>query len=528
MAMNSKMQFSNVTRRTTLLGMAGLASALAVRRLVSSAEAQPQARLTWGKPLEATLYDPHVSILASSWELLHQVYDGLVGLDKDMKPVPALAESWTQPDSKTYVFKLRSGAKFSNGREVTAQDVVGSLERLLDPKTGSFFRLQMGKVSSIKADGEGQVVVQLEEPYAPFLSALGSTMASIIPMKELADGSFDPTKALLGAGPYMVTSHVQGDRWELDRNPHYWQAGFPKVDKLILRIMPSDQALIAALRDGSIDIASFNANPDAPLLLADVQNLKIVQNPVSNLFLLVLNAVAKDSPFSDLKLRQAVALSIDRDKIRDVAFGGNTETTSVMPPLFEAVKTDELPLFKRDTAKAMTLLQEANVTNLRFPMLIQAEPVWQQMGQIIKESLAEVGLTVDLETVDEGVATKRTWIDNPGTFQAALLWYAGYSDPAMLPLWWDPGLAGFTAGYTVDDPALNKLIADTRALALDDPARPAALQSLSAAIDLNANVIPLVTRPETVAFRVDQIKAELEHKDGYADTLWGLERYERV
>lgn len=517
-----------LSRRNALKGMAGLVTMAGIGGVATGLRAAQGGTIVWGKPLEATLYDPHTSILASSWELLHQIYDGLTDLDAEMNPVPCLAESWTQPDDLTYIFKLRPGIKFSNGRDVTADDVVGSLLRLRDPKTGSFFREQMGKITAVTAQGADGVTITLEEPYAPLLSALASTMASILPMQELAAGSYDPNKDMLGTGPFMVTSHTQGDNWVLDRNPHYWQAGLPKVDQLVVRIIPSDQGLVAALRDGTIDIASFNASPDAPLLLQNVENLKIVQNPVSNLFLMVLNAVSPKSPFQNEKLRQAVALTLDREKLRDIALGGNADVTSVMPPLFGACDTTKLPFFNRDVEKAKALLEEGGVSGLTFELLITPEPVWQMMGQIIKESLAEIGLTANLATVDEGVATKRLWIDNPGDFDASITWYAGYSDPAMLPLWWDPGVAGFTAGYTPSDPTLNELIASTRRLALNDPSRPEALQALCAAIDQTANVIPLLTRRDTVAYRTDRINAELAHKDGYANTVRGMEGFEKL
>lgn len=519
---------AQISRRSALKRMASIITLAGMGGFATRLSAAEGGTIIWGKPLEATLYDPHTSILASSWELLHQIYDGLTDLDADMKPVACLAESWRQPDDKTYVFKLRPGVKFSNGRDLTAADVVGSLLRLRDPKTGSFFREQMGRIISITAQGNSEVVIALEEPYAPLLSALASTMASILPMKELSEGSFDPTKDLLGTGPFKATSHTQGDNWVLDRNPHYWQAGLPKVDRLIVRIIPSDQGLVAALRDGTIDIASFNASPDAPLLLQNVDSIKIIQNPVSNLFLLVLNAVSQDSPFTNERLRRAVALSIDRASLRDIALGGNGDVSSVMSPMFDACDTSQLPFFNRDLEEAKRLVDEAGLSGTSFELLISPEPVWQQMGQIVKENVAEIGITANLATVDEGVATKRIWIDNPGTFDASITWYAGYSDPAMLPLWWNPEVAGFTAGYTPSDDALNTLIDDTRRLAQDDPARPAALQSLCAAIDRTANVIPLATRKDTVAYRTDRVNATVEHMDGYANTLRGLESYEKL
>jgi peptide/nickel transport system substrate-binding protein len=511
--------------RNVALGVGSLA--LAGKLGVPAARAAG-GELVWGKKLEATLYDPATSILASSWELLHTIYDGLTDLDADMKPIPGLAKSWDQPNATTYVFKLRPGVKFSNGREMTAEDVVGSINRLLDPKTGSFFTGQMGKVKSVSGEGD-TVTIELEEPYAPLITALASTMASILPMKELADGSFDPTKTMMGTGPFLVESHTQGDSWVLVRNPHYWQAGLPKVDKLTVRIIPSDQSLVAALRDGSVDIAQFDASPDAKLLLQAIDNVEIVQNEQTNLFWMFLNAVAQESPFTNEKVRQAVALAIDRSKIAEVGMGGNGKPTGIHAPVFNACDTSKLPLFTRDVEKSKALLKEAGTEGLTFELLISPEVAWQNIGQVIKGDLAEAGITVNLSTIDEGTFVKRVWIDNPGTFQATLSWYAGYSDASMLPLWWIPKKAGFTAGYQTEDANLIAAIDAMRAMAADDPKRGEALQKVCEMADLQANQLPLITRVETMAYRKDRVDASaIRHKDGYADNLRDVEVYTRL
>ncbi|MDE2398776.1 MAG: ABC transporter substrate-binding protein [Burkholderiales bacterium] len=501
----------------------GAAGALGLPALALAAG---EKTLVWGKKLEATMYDPATSILASSWELLHLVYEGLTNLDANMKPVPALAESWETPSPTKYVFKLRRGVKFSNGRELTVDDAVGSLRRLIDPKTGSFFAGQMGKIKSISASGAHALTIELAEPYAPLLTALASTMASIIPMKELAAGSFDPSKTLLGTGPYAVQSHAQGDNWTLERNAHYWQPGLPKIARLVVKIVPNDQALIAGLRDGGIDIAQFDASPDAKLLLTPLANVQVVQNQQTNLIWLVLNAVAKGSPFANPKVRQAVALALDRDTIAKVGMGGSGAPATAIAPAFHAVDPARLKVYKRDVEKAKALLKEAGATGLGFEVVTGSEPIWAAIGQVMQESLAQAGITVKLATLDEGTLVKRVWIANPGDFQASLLWYAGYSDPAMLPLWFVPKVAGFTAGYQAEDPELIKAIEGLRALDAADPHRAAAIQDVCDRIHTQANQIPVITRVETMAFRKDVLQAAaMSHVDGYADSLHGVATY---
>jgi peptide/nickel transport system substrate-binding protein len=499
------------------------AGAIGLPALARAADAKP---VVWGKKTEATMYDPATSILASSWELLHLVYEGLTTLDANMKPVPALAESWDTPSPTQYVFKLRRGAKFSNGRELTVEDAVGSLTRLINPGTGSFFAGQMGKIKSIVASGPQSLTIELAEPYAPLLTALASTMASLLPMKELAAGSFNPAKDLLGTGPFAVKSHAQGDNWVLERNAHYWQSGMPKASRLVVKIMPNDQALIAGLRDGSVDIAQFDASPDAKLLLAPMANVQVVQNQQTNLFWLVLNAVAKNSPFADIKVRQAVALALDREMIAKVAMGGSGEPATAVAPAFRAVNAARLQVYKRNVDKAKALLKEAGATGLAFEIVTGGEPAYQAICQVMQENLAQAGFNVKIVTVDEGTFVKRVWISNPGDFAASMLWYAGYSDPAMMPLWFIPKVAGFTAGYQGEDQALIKAIESLRGLAANDPARPDAVQDVCDRIHTQANQIPVITRVETMAYRKDLVQAGgMTHMDGYANSLYGAAGY---
>lgn len=525
--MSEENLMSFVTRRAFIRNLAIGAGALALPQAVTGrAFAAGASELVWGKKIEATMYDPATSILASSWELLHTIYEGLVDLDADLKPVPGVAESWTQPSPAEYVFTIRKGVKFSNGRELTVDDVVGSLTRLINPKTGSFFGGQMGPITAIEAAGDNKVRIALKTPYAPLLTALSSTMASILPMKELAAGGFDPSKAFLGSGPYMVESHTQGDKWVLARNPNYWRQGQPTFDRLVVRIIPNDNALIAALRDGSVQVAQFDASPDAKLLLGAVKNVEIVQNQQSNLFWLMLNAVAPNSPFGHAKVRQAVALAVDRPRIAKIAMGGNGAPSSSMAPLFAACDTSKLGYFNRDVNRAKSLLAEAGQKSLSFELITGAEPAWQAISQVLKESFAEAGITVNIVTVDEGTMVKRVWIDQPGNFQAALGWYAGYSDPAMIPLWFVPKAAGFTGGYQIEEADVVTAVTNLRAMAADDPARPKALQDVASMLDAQANQIPLITRVETMAFRADLVDASgIRHKDGYADNLYGVGAY---
>jgi peptide/nickel transport system substrate-binding protein len=525
----ARMGLLDIGRRQLLRGTLVTATALAGASVLSPmARAAGGGTITWAKPLETKEFDPHTAILGSSWQLLHVVYDALVGMDANLNPVPSLANSWTHPNPTTYVFQIRTDVKFSNGRKMTADDVVGSLERLMNPHTGSFWLKQIGPVKTLEKTGDAEVTIKLSAPYGPFIDALSATMASVLPMQELKAGTFDPKKDLLGTGPFMVESHVQDDHWVLKRNPHYWQAGLPKADVLNIRIMPADTARIAALRDGTVDVATFEASPDAPLLVRGIPKVTVVTEDSTNYYFLGMNAVWEKSIFRNAKLRQAVALTIDRSRIRELALGGAGEPTTVMAPAFKACDTSKLAYFNRDIARAQTVLKESGAGGASFELVVRNIPADIQMAQVIKENVAEIGLTANIAVIEEGIWVKRAWVDNPSQFEAMITWYAGYSDPAMVTLWWNPAVAGFTAGHVPVNASVDDAIAKALSLAKNDSSRPAALQNLCALLDQEAVKVPLCTRQDTVAFRSDKLRAEVKHIEGYGNTLRGIETYEKL
>jgi len=514
-----------LTRRSFLrnAAMAGLAVA-STSSIPGVLHAQGTSTLTWAKPLETTMLDPHTSILGSSWQMLHLVYDSLIDVDEDLNPIPAIAESWEQESPTSYVFTIRSGVKFSNGADVTVADVVGSLKRVQDPATGSWWVRPMGLIDDVAAVGDNQVRVTLQVPHTPLIAALAATMCSILPMSLVESGELDVSKAMLGSGPYQVVSHEQDDNWVLERNPHYWQEGLPKIDRIDVKIVPSDNTRIAQLRDGSVHIASFEASPDAGLLLGGVENVQVNVEDVTNYYILGLNAVWEQSPFKDIKLRQAVALTLDRDQIAEIALGGGGQPTAVMAPAFNACDTSKLPNFGRDLERAKQLVAESGNEGLSFELLVRNVPADIQMAQVIAQGVAQIGLTANIAVVDEGIWVQRAWIDNPSQFQAMITWYAGYADPAISTLWWNPGIAGFTAGHVENNDAINAAI--EAAYQTGGEARGPVLQDLCAKIDDSANVIPLVTRQDTIAFRKDKLNARLARLEGYVHTLRNAETFE--
>jgi peptide/nickel transport system substrate-binding protein len=510
-------EHGKLTRRGVLKASAALAVPLFISKAVRAAG--PGGTLAWGKSLEMTMLDPHTALVGSAWQLQYLVYDTLVTMGDHFEVQPGIAQSWEQPVPTTYVFHLREGVAFSNGRAMTADDVAGSIRRVVDPKFGSWWACQMGSIKRIHAADAKTVMIELSEPFTPLLPSLAASMTAILPMKELREGTFNPSKELMGTGPFMVTAHQQNDFWTLARNPHYWRKGYPKFDAVSVRIIPDDGARLAALQSGAIDIANFE-NPDAPKLLQGTANVKSAIQQTGDLYTLALNPVWDKSPFRDKRLRQAVNLSLNREQIRDLALSGQGSVSGVAAVVFKDGCT---PSIARDVAKAKQLVAAAG--GLSFEMVVQTSEAIQRIAQVIQQNVADAGIKAELNVVDEGVFVDKVFVT--GMFQASPFFWSAYADPGMVAAWWEPSISGFTGKYVASVPELDKLIRAERRTP-NGPERTTQLNSICALVDDGAQMIPLVTKPVTVGYRSDRIAAEIQPFEGYNDTLRHIAEFSSV
>jgi peptide/nickel transport system substrate-binding protein len=489
-----------------------------------------QTTITWGKPSEVLSTDPHLSGDGTSWTVFYLIYDQLLSTTDDLKPAPGLAESWEQLSPTSYVFKLRQNAKFSNGRPVTSADVVGTLKRLTDPKLGSAWGKQLKAIKDVIEEGDHTVRIELSEPLTPLLSILAVATTSILPMKELTEGSFDPTKGMLGSGPFVVKEHRQDESWTLERNPHYWRAGHPKADQFVIRITPDDAARIAALREGRVDFATFE-NPDTPRLLKSAANVETYIQQTPNFFRLDVSAIQASSPFKDDRLRKAMSYAIDRERIVQIVFGGDSKPEYLVPaafnpppacrehPSYTMPRAERIKLAKDLVAQAGGESQKINI--IASPVLV----TYPLIAQVIQRDLREVGLQAEIQQVPTAEWYKRVF--SPETdFHLAVSWFAGYGDPAMVMNWWAPGAIAAYAGFIKPVEEYGKVMDRVRNL----PNGPERAQAMARACEIvyeQANLLPLVNKPDYIAYRKDLIEPKFTKVEGNFDVLKFAEEFTR-
>lgn len=348
--------------------------------------------------------DPATSTIYTGAQVYEGIFSKLVDFDASGQFVADLATSWEQVDPTTWKFQLVTNATFQNGEAFTSADVKYTFERILDPKTASAYAGLYAQIDSIDASDPAVVVFHLKSPFGPFLTNL-ATNGEIVNQKAIESG--DPTRNPVGTGPFSFVEWVQGDHITLRKNATYFKAGLPHLDTVTYRFLPVDQSRIDALAAGELDWIDAVPLQQVPTLKAD-SRFTYVTSPVAGIpdFIALNTTVA---PFDNAKVRQAVALAINRADIRDVAYLGTGELGLIEVPT-GSTWYDATGIFaaEPDIEKAKQLLAEAGYPNgLTVEYLgLPQYPELLKTGQVLRDQLKQVGIDMTIKPVDVSV-----WFD---------------------------------------------------------------------------------------------------------------------
>jgi peptide/nickel transport system substrate-binding protein len=404
---------SRLRSASVALVLAAVLAALAAAR--APAEAQTVKRggiLTLARQGEATNLDPHKVPAFTSHRVFELIHAGLTRPGPDLSVQPDLAESWTiAPDGKTITFRLRP-ARFHNGDPVTAADVKFTLERILNPDTKAVARAWFGDVERIEAPDPRTLIVRLKQPNVALLIYLAHPNASVVSQKvtQAAGGDLSKREHAVGAGPFRLVEWQPDNFMRLEAFRDFHIAGQPYVDGVRINIVPDEAGLVAALRTRAADLALIGDARVAQTLGRE-PGLTVSARPSLNYHLLFLNTARK--PLDDPRVRQAIALAIDRKQIIDTVALGSGDPTGPLPPSLTqyALPVSEHALYRRDVGKARQLLQEAGVGPVSLTILTQTtEPVYaKDIAQIVQQQLGEVGIRVTIELLEFGQWVQR-WL----------------------------------------------------------------------------------------------------------------------
>ncbi|MDQ3132156.1 MAG: ABC transporter substrate-binding protein, partial [Acidobacteriota bacterium] len=337
------------------------------------------------------------------------IFNSLVKKDENFDYVGELAGAIeTSPDGKAITFKLRDNVKFHNGKDFTSADVKYTFDELFKSggfKSGAFFDTVEGSrvphITSIETPDAKTAVFNISRPALKNQLLSNLVAIPIIPEGTIAQQKTSP----IGSGAFKFVNFDQSqDIVELQANSEYWD-GAPKIQKLRVKTVADANSLQAELQSGNVDIAPLptNLSPDSLKSLGLNPTLKVEQFDGSNIQYIGFNT---QSPIiENVKVRQAIAYSIDREKIiNDLLLGQATIASSVLPVKSWAYYAGTQ--YNYDPQKAKQLLQEAGYQNEPIVFKFSAgNNAVNQYSQAIQNSLKEVGLNIQIETIDSKVLT---------------------------------------------------------------------------------------------------------------------------
>lgn len=437
-------------------------------------------KITWNLPYEPQTLDPIRSFNYAENTALANMCESLLRLTPDFKIEPGLAVKADNPTPTTWVYTIRDGVKFWNGKPLTAADVAASLNRHLDPALGTWWGDYFHTVESIKATGPMRVTVTLKQPDVLFNQAMATAAGAVVSAdyarkKDLGS----PTGGLMCTGPFQFEGWKSGDSLTLKRNDSYWDAALKaKSESLVFRFIADETTAVNALRSGEVDGQYFYL-PPAGLSQLQKSTTGSVTLGRSLTFWTLLGA-AQSGPYADPKVRQALSLALDRAAISKVVFQGTAapqKTLAGAEYWGYAADTfkqayDALPAATPDLAKAKQLLAEAGNPTQTITIGIQGSAaVHEQTANLIKATGEALGLKIDIKVIP--VEQYGNLYSDPKARQGIdaffSTWYGNIPDPLdIYTVFLAGGRTNFN-GYPAVDADIKK------ARAASDPAARAAL-----------------------------------------------------
>jgi peptide/nickel transport system substrate-binding protein len=395
-------------------------AAAAATTAPAPAQAAPAAqkqggKVTWAMPTDPTSLAPYGVLAGAGHEGKEMLYDSLVAWDKDLKVIPALAESWATPDEKTYTFKLKQGIRFHSGKEMDAEDVRYSLENQANPPKPGAPIPQYPSIDSVDVVDKYNVKLNMKGPDPTVIGWFAWTRWSSIIPKGFYESGKNPATSADGTGPFKLVEYVANDRVVMTKFVDHWKKGTPNIDDLTLKIMPDESARVAALRSGAID--GTDVSGDVARTLRNDPNITIIKGITSAPRVLQFTIKGDGKPWNDKRVRQAMSMAINRPALIDKVYSGEAELTAAIPPGYGEFSLPKATLekyFKYDMEGAKKLLADAG-QQAGFSITINTVPNdYAAMAEVVKDDLKKVGIDVNIVVEEIGIFAKRY---NEGDFE---------------------------------------------------------------------------------------------------------------
>jgi peptide/nickel transport system substrate-binding protein len=487
--------------RVAMLTIASVASATGV------GEADPEQILQFGLSGNPDTLDPHATTGTLTFQTIRSFYDTLVEPDRSGELVPALAREWVvSDDGLVWTFTLRDGVRFHNGEPLTSADVKATFERLRDPQIASPSASEFAAIDSIETPDAATVVFRLSAPAAPLLASMASGWGAILPA-SLIESRHSFASNPVGTGPFRFVEWVRDSRIVMERNEEYWMDGYPRVDGVVVNIIPETAVQVQGLLSGALHAIDSVNSQDLPMLEASPD--VYVRKDLSALVMVLAMNNARD-PLSNETFRRAVAYAINKEAVMEIAYGGG-EPVGTFMDVGDPYYVDHTDVYPYDPARARQAL-EASGVHTDEPLVMVLPEIYEphvRAGEMYQEMLEEIGIDVDLRLVDWS-----TWLNDVyrgGNYDFTVIGHTGKLDP-------DGRLNGYGTGSTyVNWENEEAAAAIAEAKRTPDPDRRRELYDR--ALELMAREVPHVYVGTSYRYAAMRSNVSGFHQDAKLDTF---------
>ena len=456
--------------------------------------------LNLGSLVEPPALDPFHQAADARIRVSVLVYQGLLYEDASGVAQPLLAEQYeVSEDGLRYTFKIRSGVKFHTGATMTPADVKYSYDYIRDPANGSPGAKDFATIEAINLLADDTVEFVLSEPNAALPMTLTNKYGAVVPQ-----GTFDDpaAKAALnqtsvGTGPFKLAAFETNSYLRLVRFEDYWQAGLPYLDEVTFLFMPNSAAMLVGLQNQRIDLALLDRPQDIDRI-EKLEHIEVKRWPSLNQKALDLDSAY--GPLQDVRVRQAISLAIDKQKIMEAAFSGYGQVIGTMVAGMQetwGVPLSELPMQGPDLAAARQLMADAGHSDgLEMDLITIIGYDWMDPAALtLAQQLSEIGITLNIQKLELGV-----WIQNFRSRQMKLT----FNDWATSP---DPNLLFYRHFHKQPEGADFRNWNNDKASALLDQGRTESDPDKRRAIYLDFQRELATTVPTIMLFSADWISA---------------------
>ncbi len=356
------------------------------------------------------------------------IYDPLVRKDEHFNLQPWLATSWERPDALTWVFHLRDGVRFHDGKTMTAEDVAWSIQSMTNGSLVTVKGEAFADVVEVSVRGPLTVVVKTSKPIASLLFNLSDGLFGVVEKGAGGDEGLHP----VGTGPFRFVDQVQDKEVVVERNADYW-AGAPKIARVRFSVVPDAITEALEMKKGSGDVESNEITRDMVHALQGKPGLITQTGPGARVDYMNFNV--GDPSLRDVRVRQAIACAIDRDALIQWLWLGGARKAETLLPVghWAAANESELAQYPHNVARAEHLLDAAGLlpdkggVRLRLTMKTSTDETTRLEAQAIQAQLREAGIVLTLRSAEFGTFYSDI---TKGAFQMYMLrWIGSNEDP---------------------------------------------------------------------------------------------------